>query len=214
MLFSFGAQGRMLVFIIDRVVETIMRRFRFPIVFCLALFFSTGLSAREEPGTDRLPEGVRLGEGDILEVYVDLKGQIYKRRRYQGVVPRFNDLPAFSGPMRDQMNQQGAKPRVLWVGFQQLAAASRIFVKTDRVAVYTLYKPDAKHIVLEFPEATVPIKNTQRELLTEHFNTPVKQVRILEQKNKGRVKVVVDLKESVGYIYRQDGSYVYIDIER
>jgi hypothetical protein len=191
-----------------------MWRIRFPIFLCLALFLWTALYAREQPGTDRLPEGVRLGEGDILEVYVDLKGQIYKRRRYQGVIPRFNDVPAFTGPMRDHMNQQGTKPRVLWVGFQQLAAASRIFVKTDRVAVYTLYKPDAKHIVLEFPDATVPIKNTHRELLTEHFNSPVKQVRILEQANKHRVKVVVDLKESVGYIYRQDGNYVYIDIER
>jgi len=167
-----------------------------------------------KPHKGDLPTGIRLGEGDVLEVYVDLKGKIYKRRRYQGVIPKLNDEPRFEERAHAMIQRQGETPRVTWIGFQQLAAASRIFIKTDRVVVYTLYKPDRKTIVVEFPKAMVPLKNNARQLLTRNFRSNIEKVSIRENRRKKTVKVVIELNTPVGYIYRQDGTYVYIDVER
>tara|TARA_B100000029_G_scaffold448328_1_gene470773 strand:- start:1176 stop:1751 length:576 start_codon:yes stop_codon:yes gene_type:complete len=176
----------------------------------------TGSSASSgvEGETEKLPEGMRLGQGDTLEVFVDLKGSIYQRRRYQGIVPRVNDNPAFSEKVSRTLQQQGARTQVSWIGYQQLAEASRVFIKTDRLSVFTAYYEKPLKVVIEFPGATIPLKNNARQLDTEHFNSPVSRVRIVNDKKSKSVKVVVDLKRTVGYIYQQDGPYVLIDFER
>jgi hypothetical protein len=167
----------------------------------------------EDKEPERLPEGMRIREGDIIEVYVDAKGKIYKERRYQGVVPRFQDEAAFSEAIKTQL-RGGKQAKVVWVGFQKLLAASRVFIKTDRVVVYTLYKPNPAQIVVEFPRATVPLRNNMRELTTSAFDTPVSRIRVHEDPKRQTVQVLIDLRPPVSYIYRQDGPYIYVDIER
>lgn len=167
-----------------------------------------------KPHEADLPMGVRMNEGDVLEVYVDLKGRIYKRRKYQGVVPKVHDDPNFEKNAHKLIQRQGKTPRVTWIGFQQLAAASRVFIKTDRIVIYTLYKPDRKTIIIEFPKAMVPLKNNARQLLTRNFRSNIERVSIRENRRDSSVKVVIELNTAVGYIYRQDGTYIYIDVER
>ena len=167
----------------------------------------------EDAKPERMPEGMRIKEGDIIEVYVDPKGKIYKERRYQGVVPRFQDEAAFSEAIKSQL-RGGRQAKVVWIGFQKLLAASRVFIKTDRVVVYTLYKPNPAQIVVEFPRATVPLANNMRELTTSAFDTPVSRVRVHEDPKRQTVQILIDLRPPVSYIYRQDGPYIYVDIER
>ena len=162
---------------------------------------------------EKLPDGLRLSDEDRLEVYVDVEGHIYQRRTYQGVVPRMNDNAAFSDRVQKHVQAQTGT-KIMWVGFQQMLAASRVFIKTDRVVKYSLYKPNPKTIVVEFPRARVPLKNNQRELMTGSFQTPVEMVRVVENKKSGISRIVINLNRPVGYIYRQDGPYVYVDIER
>jgi len=162
---------------------------------------------------EKLPDGLRLSDDDRLEVYVDVEGRIYQRRTYQGVVPRMNENAPFSEQVQKHVKSQTGT-KILWVGFQQMLAASRVFIKTDRVVKYSLYKPNPKTIIVEFPRAVVPLKNNQRELMTGSFNTPVEMVRVIENKKSRTSRIVINLKRPVGYIYRQDGPYVYVDIER
>ncbi len=196
------------------------------ILILIMVFLTTSVWGAEpttsSPGTpvaigdeaDKLPDGMRIGQGDTLEVFVDLKGSIYRRRRYQGIVPRVNDNPAFSEKVARTLQQQGEQTQVSWIGYQQLAEASRVFIKTDRLSVFTAYYEKPLKVIIEFPGATIPLRNNTRQLDTEHFNSPVSRVRIVKDKKGKSVKVVVDLKRTVGYIYQQDGPYVLIDFER
>ena len=212
-----------------------MRTFLFIVAAFSLSVVSTSASAQEDnpnalpksvttvkPGTvgmdppdsyEKLPDGLRLSDGDRLEVYVDVEGHIYQRRTYQGVVPRMNDKAAFSDQVKKRVQAQSGT-KIMWIGFQQMLAASRVFIQTDRVVKYSLYKPNPKTIIVEFPRAQVPLKNNQRELMTGNFNTPVEMVRIVENKKTRQTRIVINLKRPVGYIYRQDGPYVYVDIER
>jgi len=149
-------------------------------------------------------------EEGVSETVVDEAGAIYARRHYGGVIPNVRDS------LRDKKTSKVHKRGLLeitWIGFQQKALFSRIFVQTDRLPTYTIFKPDPLHIVVEFPTAKLRTIQEDRIILTHEFNTKVDRIDAKPLKGHG-IHVVITLKEPMGYLYRQEGDYVFIDVER
>lgn len=157
--------------------------------------------------------GERAGDDVTIEVVVDESGEIYERRHYGGIIPEVRDR--FVAGLK--AGRPGGKaPAITWVGFQQRSLFSRVFIQTDRVTAYTIHKPDPLHIQVDFPEAGVPVDNDKRRLDTSRFDSPVQGVEARVIRNKGGriARVIITLDSPSGYLYKQEGNYVFIDIER
>jgi hypothetical protein len=154
-----------------------------------------------------------MGEEGYIEVVVDEEGRIYERRHYGGIIPDVRDRFA-AGLKAGKLS--GKKPAITWVGFQQRSLFSRVFIQTDQVTAYTIYKPDPLHIVVDFPNTAIPVENDRRMLDTSKFDSPVEGVDARVNRGKGYsgARVTITLDSPTGYLYKQEGSYVFIDIER
>jgi len=60
-----------------------------------------------------------------------------------------------------------------WVGFQQFKEVSRVFVRTNTPAQYHVKKMGADKIRLTIENTRVPLRNNQRILDTQYFDSPV-----------------------------------------
>lgn len=149
-------------------------------------------------------------EEGVSETVVDEAGAIYKRRYYGGVVPHLRD--SLRDVKTSKVHKRGPL-EITWIGFQQKALFSRVFVQTDRLPTYTIFKPDPLHIVVEFPTARLRTIQEDRIILTHEFNTKVDQIDAKPVRGHG-IHVVITLKEPMGYLYKQEGDYVFIDVER
>ena len=149
-------------------------------------------------------------EEGVSETVVDDGGDIYRKRRYQGVIPHLRDR--LRDKRTSKVHKRG-KMEITWVGFQQMALSSRVFVQTDRMPTYTIFKPDPLHIVVEFPTARFRTRQERRVVHTHEFNTRVDRIEAKRTRGHG-VHVIITLKEPTGYLYKQEGDYVFIDVER
>lgn len=158
-------------------------------------------------------EPIRIEDGTAIDVIVDESGSIYKKRRYGGIIPQIRDQ--FSGGIKSS-KRKWPRPTVTWVGFQQHSLFSRVFVQRDRQTSYTIYKPDPQHIYIDIPDGAIPIENDRRELLTNHFEGAVTSIAARSVKTKAfkGARVIVKLKRAAGFLYKDDGNYIFIDIER
>lgn len=154
-----------------------------------------------------------VGDGVLIEVVVDEDGEIYEKRHYGGIIPEIKDR--FIAGLK--AGKPGGNAAALtWVGFQQRSLFSRVFIQTDRVTAYTIYKPDPLHILVDFPGAGVPVDNDKRRLDTSRFDSAVDGVeaRVIRGKGGRTARVIITLDSPSGYLYKQEGNYVFIDIER
>ena len=197
-----------------------------PLLAAATLLLASGVTLAQTPrGAGRAeaerPDPIRPGERaykyweqeGVGEMVVDDEGRIYRERQYGGVVPSFRDL------QRDKKTAKVHKRkamRITWLGFQQKALFSRIFIQADRMPTYNVFKPDPLHIVVELPGAKLRTAQEGRQILTHEFNSKVDHVaaRVMKGKEGKGVQVVITLKEPVGFLYKQDGNYVYVDVER
>ena len=126
-----------------------------------------------------------------VEILVDRKGQIYKDRVYQGIIPGMrNEL--YEG----QLDSLASRDLVLWVGFQSMAALQRLFfLISDPNPSFEVTRLSERKIEVFFPNFDVPNRNTVRGLWTEHFNGPVH--RVLGKKEKQGIRYVIELKTDV-----------------
>jgi hypothetical protein len=146
---------------------------------------------------------------------VDDQNKIYQDRPYQGIVPQLRDTSAATARyvVTPQAARQGQAIRVLWIGFQQKQFFSRVFIQTDRApAVYTVYKTAPRRIVIDFPGGSVATSNNVRPIVTEKFDGPVAGIKAT--RNKKGASIAIELKRDAGYLYRQEGNYIYVDVER
>lgn len=158
-------------------------------------------------------ETTAAGDDVLIEVVVDEDGEIYERRHYGGIIPEVRDR--FVAGLK--AGKPGGKaPAIIWVGFQQRSLFSRVFIQTDRVTAYTIHKPDPLHIQVDFPGASVPVDNDKRRLDTSRFESSVQEVvaRVIKGKGGRTARVIITLDSPTGYLYKQEGNYVFIDIER
>ncbi|NUN15758.1 MAG: hypothetical protein HUU55_19200 [Myxococcales bacterium] len=158
-------------------------------------------------------EPIRIEDGTAIDVIVDESGGIYKRRRYGGIIPQIRDQ--FTGGLKSS-KRKWPRPTVTWVGFQQHSLFSRVFVQRDRQTSYTIYKSDPQHIYIDIPDGAIPIENDRRELLTTNFEGAVASIaaRSVKTKTFKGARVIVKLKRAAGFLYKDDGNYIFIDIER
>ena len=155
-----------------------------------------------------------LGEHVIQEFVVDEDGDIYRKRTYSGIIPRFQDRVG-GGLKAGVVNKK--KPVITWVGFQHRSLLSSVFVQTDKdLETFRVYKPDSDHIYVDIPKADVPVRNDRREILTEQFDSPVAKIHARPISIKGfrGTRLIITLNRPTGYMWRQDGRYIYIDIAR
>jgi hypothetical protein len=159
----------------------------------------------QEPGE---PEAKYYWEIDGFdEMFVDDDNSLYVERPYQGIIPRVRDtLEVLRAP-------QGAANTIMWVGYQHRRLFSRIFVQTTHMPVFTVLQKNAKHIVILFDRAEFRDDNSRREIMTGNFNTRVARI-VPKDMGKGRAEIHIFLKESGSFLYRQEGNYLYLDVER
>jgi hypothetical protein len=148
-----------------------------------------------------------IGEGERVETVVDPKGQIYRDRIYQGIIPGIRD--AHAGRRRVD-----GRLRIQWVGFQPLAAVSRIFFKVSNPnAEFEVTKLDRTTVSIFFKGATVPLYNNLRSLITDKFAGPITD--ITGKRVRGGVAYTIHLRDAANHLYRfQPPHYVVIDFER
>ena len=150
-----------------------------------------------------------LGDEKAREVYVDRLGKLYKERPYKGLVPNWNRR---RGSLRRTRCKVSAQP-LTWVGFQNNFDSSRIFVQVQGDACGYVYRPDAKHIVIDLPAVYIGNPNLRRDILTGAFPTPVNLVHVDEIKGRG-VRITIALKTRQRYLSAHLGRYVFVDVAR
>ncbi len=150
-----------------------------------------------------------LGDERQKEVFVDRDGKLYKDRPYSGQVPDWNS--------EVQTNTTGrckVEPQLLtWVGFQNTADASRVYVQLEHEACGYVYRPDDAHIVIDLPQVAITNPNLRREILTGAFPTQIDFIRAEDLVGRG-TRIVISLKDKRSYLSAHLGRYVFVDIPR
>ncbi len=149
-----------------------------------------------------------LGDERAREVYVDRDGNLYRERKYSGVVPAW----AQSGALKRGRCQVVAQP-LEWVGFQNNFDSSRIFVSVPGEACGYVYRPDELHIVIDLPAVRVDNPNLLRDILTGAFPTPVALIQVETFDSRG-TRVTIALREPRSYLSAHLGKYVFVDVAR
>ena len=150
-----------------------------------------------------------LGDDRAREVFVDRAGNLYKERPYQGNVPDWNEAPSVALGGRCKVETQSLN----WVGFQNNADGSRIYVQVEGNACGYVYRPDDLHIVIDLPQVGIPSENLKREILTGAFPTAVEMVKAEDLGGKG-TRVVIVLRERRPYLSAHLGRYLFVDVTR
>lgn len=150
-----------------------------------------------------------LGDDRATEVFVDRAGNLYKERHYSGNVPDWSGEPPSALSGRCKVEPQALQ----WIGFQNNADGSRVYVQLENQACGYVYRPDDRHIVIDLPQVTVSSQNFLREILTGAFPTAIEQVRAEELAGRG-TRVVVVLREPRPYLSAHLGKYLFVDVTR
>ncbi len=145
------------------------------------------------------------GEWDRV---ADEAGQVYRARGYQGVVPGVRDAPAI--PSKGTEAPAPTAPVLQWLGFQPFSTYSRVFLQVVGNYSYTVTKPDPRVIEVTLPGVRAATPNDERHLVTREFPTAVDRILVEEQDGTTVIRIV--LKAPTGYLYRQEGPYLFVDI--
>ena len=156
----------------------------------------------------RISPARQTQDGQIIEVFVDEQGKIYKELRYQGIIPGIRDEVGRIG----KYTAKGKRPILSWVGFQSKQFYSRIFIKVSPVSRFIMRKPDANRIIVDIDDARIPSRQTRRPILTSAYDTAVQSIQA--KPVKGGAQVEITLRKPAGYLYKRQGDYIFIDIER
>jgi len=150
-----------------------------------------------------------LGEERQKEVFVDRDGKLYKDRPYSGQVPDWNsEVPS------NPTGRCKVEPQLLtWIGFQNTADASRVYVQLEHEACGYVYRPDDAHIVIDLPQVTIANPNMRREILTGAFPTEIDFIQAEDMLGRG-TRIVISLKDKRSYLSAHLGRYVFVDIPR
>jgi len=150
------------------------------------------------------------GEWDKV---ADEAGQIYVSRGYKGVVPGVRDESVVPAKKHDPEVPPAERPVLSWIGFQPFATYSRVFLQLTGDFKFTVTKPKPERIEVRIPGTDISTPNDVRHLDTRQFPTTVKNIVISRIGEEGADAVVsIYLKKPVGYLYRQEGEYIFVDI--
>jgi len=203
-----------------------MSRRTLPVVLLAALWAPAALAEADKPlpiteaPATQAPPAKKAKTGVVVLApsedgfqVADEGGQIYTARGYRGVVPGVRDQSDV--PAKRPENEAFAATRAIveWIGFQPFPTCSRVFVQLSGRFTFAVTRPKPDRIEVRVPGADISTPNDARHLITRDFPTAVDQVEISTDKADGAVVIAIALKRPVGYLYRQEGRYVFIDIE-
>lgn len=77
-----------------------------------------------------------------------------------------------------QENLDAEVKNMTWVGFQLLADASRVFVRTTDPVKYTVDASRPHVVIITLDNTRIPVLNNTRALDTQYFESPVTRVEI------------------------------------
>jgi hypothetical protein len=141
------------------------------------------------------------------EVFIDEENALYSKRPYQGIVPRLRDELEILRAPETGLNT------IMWVGYQHRQLFSRVFVQTTHMPVFTVLQKSPTHIVITFERTMFRDVNSQREIVTGNFNTKVSRI-IPKAIGKDGAEIHIHLQDAASFLYRQEGNYLYLDVER
>jgi hypothetical protein len=149
------------------------------------------------------------------EMTADEAGSIYTNRGYKGVVPGIRDRSDVPSKQPEAQALAAMRASVDWVGFQPFPTYSRVFVQISGAYSFTVTRPAPDQIEVRIPGADISTTNDLHELVTRNFPTMIDRIVIsTTSEDYGTVLVTVHLKAPSGYLYRQEGQYIFIDVEK
>ena len=159
-------------------------------------------------GRDRVLPYEFVNEFGVVEIIVDQKRQLYRDRKYRGIIPGIRNTHSARLDLK-----RSKKNYITWVGFQPMAAISRLFFKlSSPEPTFHVNRIDAYSVEILFPKGKIPNHNTIRPLITRNFGGPID--RVLGKRTKRGIRYLVKLKQPANYLFRIYGPFLYVDFER
>ncbi len=199
-------------------------------LFVSAVLLSTAVMAEEAPAvTEKVVDpaaAAKPQDGEVIlapsegQVFtVDEDGKIYQKRGYKGVVPGVRENADFPAKPAAPIDLDLEVPIVVnWVGFQPFDAFSRVFIQVSGEFEFSVTRPSPTKVEVSIPAASPGSENDLNGLITRWFPTAidrieVKQMPVADPSEEGGMIVTIHLKKSVGYLYRRDRNYIFVDVE-
>ena len=102
-----------------------------------------------------------------------------------------------------------------YVGFKNNSAQSRVFVRLNYTAEFSVNKQGDNLVVLELKNTTIPLRNNKNHLDTTFFNSPVKMITPSEIEDASpTVRVVIEMKSAVPFETKVEGREIAIYFKR
>lgn len=111
--------------------------------------------------------------------------------------------------------QAGGTRQMNYIGFKNNAAQSRVFVRLNDTAEFTVTKQGDNLVVLEIQNATIPLRNNKNHLDTTFFDSPVKMITPSEIEDASpKIRVVIEMKAAVPFETKVEGREIAIYFKR
>jgi hypothetical protein len=111
--------------------------------------------------------------------------------------------------------QAGTTRQMTYIGFKNNAAQSRVFVRLNDAAEFTVTKQGDNLVVLEIQNTTIPLRNNKNHLDTTFFDSPVKMITPSEIEDASpKVRVVIEMKSAVPFETKVEGREIAIYFKR
>ncbi len=111
--------------------------------------------------------------------------------------------------------QAGGARQMTYIGFKNNSAQSRVFVRLNDNAEFSVNKQGDNLVVLELKNTTIPLRNNKNHLDTTFFNSPVKMITPSEIEDASpTVRVVIEMKSAVPFETKVEGREIAIYFKR
>jgi hypothetical protein len=111
--------------------------------------------------------------------------------------------------------QANATRQMTYIGFKNNATQSRVFVRLNDAAEYTVTKQGDNLVVLELRNTTIPLRINKKHLDTTFFDSPVKMITPSEIEDASpTVRVVIEMKSAVPYEAKVEGREIALYFKR
>lgn len=127
---------------------------------------------------------------------------------------RFLAILAFSAGIAATATA-GEMRELVWIGFQNSAEVSRVFIKTNEQVQYRVNNGGPDSLIVDLFDTRVQSRNHKRPMDTSQFDSPVMRITIDELEGAARqVRVEIKLRNKVPYDVKQQGEVLSVDFKR
>jgi hypothetical protein len=102
-----------------------------------------------------------------------------------------------------------------WIGFQNTADGSRIFLRTNEPVQYRVSEKPGGMIVVDLFNTRIGNRNQRRALDTSQFDTAILEVKAEELEGASKqVRLEIKMRAKVAYEAKQDDRALNLDFKR